>query len=129
MSRRVTSVRNDYPTPDETGVRDYIHVTDLMRAHVAAVRRLMENASVEHTVINIGTECGHSALELVRAFQPANNRVIQYDAIERRAGDVATSYACVAFAREHLKWSAEHDLLRMCEDASRWESSNTTNAS
>ena len=115
---------NDYPTRDGTGVRDYIHVTDLAAGHVVAVQRLLDEAPIEHTVINLGTGQGHSVLELVYAFMRASGRTIQHDFAGRRAGDVATSFADVARAREYLRWAATRDLDRMCADAWRWQSAN-----
>jgi UDP-glucose 4-epimerase len=115
---------NDYPTPDGTGVRDYIHVTDLATGHVAALQRLMAEAPVEHTVVNLGTGQGHSVLELVYAFMRASGRTIPYEFVERRAGDVATSYADATLAADCLGWTALRDLDRMCADAWRWQSAN-----
>jgi UDP-glucose 4-epimerase len=115
---------NDYPTPDGTGVRDYIHVSDLASGHVAAVRRLMDAASIEHRVLNLGTGHGHSVLEVVYAFMRATGRAIPYDFAERRTGDVAMSFADAGLARDLLGWKATRDLDAMCADAWRWQSSN-----
>jgi UDP-glucose 4-epimerase len=115
---------NDYPTPDGTGVRDYIHVTDLATGHVAAIQRLMDDTPVEHTVVNIGTGRGHSVLELVYAFMRASARAIPFDIAERRPGDVATSFADVSVASRYLNWEAARDLDRMCADTWRWQSAN-----
>ena len=115
---------NDYPTPDGTGVRDYIHVTDLAMGHVAAIKRLLEEVPVKHTVINLGTGRGHSVLQLVNAFIRASQRAVPYDIAERRAGDVATSFADAERARSYLGWEAKRDLERMCQDAWRWQSTN-----
>jgi UDP-glucose 4-epimerase len=115
---------NDYPTPDGTGVRDYIHVTDLASGHLAAIRLLMGSAPVEHTVVNIGTGQGHSVLEVVYAFMRASGRAIPHEFAERRAGDVATSYADGTLAKNYLGWSAAHDLDRMCADVWRWQFAN-----
>lgn len=115
---------NDYPTPDGTGVRDYIHVTDLATGHVAAIRRLMEDAPVEHLVVNLGTGKGHSVLEVVCAFIRTTNKRVPYDIVERRPGDVAMSYADATLARNYLGWSAERALERMCADTWQWQSTN-----
>ena len=115
---------NDYPTPDGTGVRDYIHVTDLATGHVAAIKRLMAETTIEHTVVNLGTGQGHSVLELVYAFMRASGRAIPYEIVERRAGDVATSYADATLARNYLGWAAVRDLDRMCADVWRWQAAN-----
>jgi UDP-glucose 4-epimerase len=115
---------NDYPTPDGTGVRDYIHVTDLANGHIAAIRRLLDPTSIAHTVVNLGTGKGYSVLEVLDAFTRASARRVPYDVVERRAGDVAVSLADVALARRYLGWEAERDLDRMCTDAWRWQSEN-----
>ncbi len=113
---------NDYPTPDGTGVRDYIHVTDLAEGHVAALRRLLD-APGSFTV-NLGTGRGHSVLEVVKAYAEASGREIPYQVVPRRAGDVAACYADPALARELLGWSTRHDLARMCADSWRWQLHN-----
>jgi len=115
---------NDYPTTDGTGVRDYIHVTDLAVGHVAAIRRLLELAPIEHTVVNLGTGQGHSVLELLYAFMRASGRAIPYEFAERRAGDVSSSYADATVARDYLGWTAVRDLDRMCADTWRWQANN-----
>jgi len=117
---------DDYPTSDGTGVRDYIHVVDLAKAHVAAIRKLMDDAVLEHTVLNVGTGHGHSVLELLNAFARASGGTIPYVVAGRRAGDVAISYANVELAYRVLAWRAELDLDRMCADAWRWQSANPT---
>lgn len=110
----------DYPTRDGTGVRDYIHVVDLARAHVAATERLLcTSASL---TVNLGTGCGYSVLEIVRAFAQASGRPIPYRIVERRPGDVAECYADPRMARELLNWQAEYGIERMCTDAWRWQS-------
>ena len=115
---------NDYPTSDGTGVRDYIHVTDLATGHVAAIKRLLGETPLEQTVLNLGTGRGHSVLEVLYAFMRASARSIPFVFTERRAGDVAISYADAALARSLLDWSATYDLDRMCADAWRWHASN-----
>ena len=113
---------NDYPTPDGTGVRDYIHVTDLAEGHVAALRRLLD-APGSFTV-NLGTGRGHSVLEVVRAYAEASGREVPYQVVPRRPGDVAACYADPARARQLLGWSTRHDLARMCADSWRWQLHN-----
>ena len=115
---------NDYPTADGTGVRDYIHVTDLAMGHVAALRSLLEGESIEHDVINLGTGRGHSVFEMVHAFSRVSGRKLHYEIVERRPGDVAVSFADVALARAYLNWEARFDLERMCADAWGWQSAN-----
>ena len=124
---RLTRLRvfgNDYPTPDGTGVRDYIHVSDLATGHVAAIRRLMDDAPVEHPIVNLGTGKGHSVLELVQAFMDASKQPIHYDIVDRRPGDVAVSFADATLASSYLGWNAKFDLAKMCADTWRWQSSN-----
>ncbi len=113
---------NDYPTPDGTGVRDYIHVVDLAEGHVAALRRLFD-APGSFTV-NLGTGRGYSVLELVRAYEQASGRPIPFDVVARRPGDVAACWADPALAAELLGWRARHDLDRMCADSWRWQQRN-----
>ena len=113
---------NDYPTPDGTGVRDYIHVSDLAEGHVAALGRLLD-APGSFTV-NLGTGRGHSVLEVVRAYAEASGREIPYQVVPRRTGDVAACYADPTLARELLGWSTRHDLARMCADSWRWQLHN-----
>ncbi|URI09500.1 UDP-glucose 4-epimerase GalE [Aquincola tertiaricarbonis] len=113
---------NDYDTPDGTGVRDYIHVTDLAEGHVAALRRLLEQPG--SFTVNLGTGRGYSVLDLVRAYEAASGRPIPYDIAPRRPGDIDACYADPALAQELLGWTAKHDLARMCEDSWRWQSQN-----
>ena len=112
----------DYPTPDATGVRDYIHVTDLAEGHVAALRRLL--AQPGSLTVNLGTGQGYSVLDLVRAYEKASGRPVPYEIVARRPGDVAACWADPAAARETLGWSARLDLARMCEDSWRWQHLN-----
>lgn len=113
---------SDYPTPDGTGVRDYIHVMDLARGHLAALSRLDERG--QSIAVNLGTGCGVSVQQLVDTFSQVTGRPIPYRRAERRPGDVATCYADVSLARTVLGWEAEYDVTRMCEDAWRWQSMN-----
>ncbi len=113
---------NDYPTPDGTGVRDYIHVVDLARGHVAALNRLF--ARSEGFIVNLGTGQGYSVLEVVRAFQKASERTIPYEIVPRRPGDIASCYASPVLACELLGWRAEKSLDDMCADHWRWQKVN-----
>ncbi|MBN8761350.1 MAG: UDP-glucose 4-epimerase GalE [Thiobacillus sp. 65-69] len=113
----------DYPTPDGTGVRDYIHVVDLARGHLAALNRLHHNTGGVH-VWNLGTGRGVSVLEMVRAFEAASGRPVPYEIVARRPGDVAQCWADPARAAHDLGWRAVYDLPRMCADAWRWQSQN-----
>jgi UDP-glucose 4-epimerase len=119
---RLAVFGNDYPTPDGTGVRDYIHVEDLAAGHVAALRRLFDEPG--SLTVNLGTGRGYSVLELVAAYAAASGREVPYQIMPRRPGDVAACYADPARARALLGWSARHDLARMCEDSWRWQSMN-----
>ena len=113
---------NDYATPDGTGVRDYIHVQDLAKGHVAAVQTLQKKS--KSFTVNLGTGQGHSVLEVVRAFESASGRPVPYRFMPRRAGDVAQCYADVSLAMRVLNWRANKPLADMCTDAWRWQSSN-----
>jgi UDP-glucose 4-epimerase len=115
---------DDYPTPDGTGVRDYIHVTDLAIGHVAGVKKLLGDAPINHRAVNLGTGHGHSVLELVHAFMRASGQSVPYDIVERRVGDVAVSFADPRLAREVLDWQAFRGLKQMCTDAWRWQAKN-----
>lgn len=112
----------DYPTPDGTGVRDYIHVVDLARGHVAALNRLQALSGVH--AWNLGTGRGVSVLDMVRAFEAASGCKVPYRIVARRAGDVAQCWADPSRAVRELGWHAEYDLPRMCADAWRWQQGN-----
>lgn len=111
---------NDYATHDGTGVRDYIHVVDLARAHVRALERLRDDG--QRFTVNLGTGRGYSVLEVVAAFERASGRRIPVAFCPRRPGDVAECYASPALAKQLLGWEAQLDLDRMCVDAWRWQS-------
>ena len=113
---------NDYDTHDGTGVRDYIHVVDLSKGHVAAVKYAAENLGCE--VFNLGTGIGYSVLDMVKAFNDANGLDLPYKIVDRRPGDLATCYADPAKSAEKLGWKAEKSLVDMCRDSWRWQSSN-----
>lgn len=113
---------NDYPTPDGTGVRDYIHVVDLARGHLRALQALAGGKSL--LTVNLGTGTGYSVLDVIRAFEKVSGRKIPYRIVARRPGDVAACYADPALASEQLGWKAEYDLERMCADHWRWQSQN-----
>lgn len=113
----------DWPTTDGTGIRDYVHVMDLARAHVAALDALAAGRRGA-TAINLGTGRGTSVLELVRAFSRACGREIPYEIVGRRDGDVAESWAAPGLAHELLGWSAEYDIDAMCRDTWHWQSAN-----
>ena len=113
---------NDYDTHDGTGVRDYIHVVDLAKGHVAAVKYADNHAGCE--VFNLGTGTGYSVLDMVKAFGAANALELPYKIVGRRPGDIGTCYADPTKSREILGWVAEKNLQDMCRDAWRWQSKN-----
>ena len=110
---------NDYPTPDGTGVRDYIHVVDLAKGHVSALSYAGKNKGVE--VFNLGTGIGYSVLDIVKTFERVNQIEIPYEITERRAGDIAECYADASKAEKILGWKAEKSLEDMCRDTYRWQ--------
>ena len=113
---------NDYPTPDGTGIRDYIHVVDLSVGHLAALVKLKSNPGV--VTYNLGTGRGYSVLEMVAAFEKASGKSIPYRIMERRAGDIASCYADPSLAKRELDWSTDRDIDEICADAWRWQSGN-----
>ena len=113
---------NDYPTPDGTGVRDFIHVQDLAAGHLAALRSLLDVG--ESFTVNLGTGRGVSVLEVVRAVERASGRAVPFAFAPRRAGDVAQCYADASLAKRLLGWEALRSLDEMCVDAWRWQSAN-----
>ncbi len=112
---------NDYPTPDGTGVRDYIHVVDLARGHVAAIEKL-QKAGVY--IYNLGTGVGYSVLDMIGAFSKACGKELPYEIKPRRAGDIAACYASAEKAERELGWRAEFDLETMCRDQWNWQKNN-----
>lgn len=116
---------NDYTTPDGTGVRDYIHVVDLARGHLAALSALRGRAGV--MTVNLGTGRGYSVLEVVQAFERASGRRVPYRIAPRRAGDIAQCFADPSLAANLLGWRAELDLDAMCQDSWRWQTWSAQN--
>ena len=113
---------NDYPTPDGTGVRDYIHVVDLAKGHVKAVDKLAEKPGIE--AYNLGTGTGYSVIDVVEAFEEASGKPVPYEVVARRPGDVASCYADPTKANKELGWKAERNIVDMCIDVWRWQSQN-----
>jgi UDP-glucose 4-epimerase len=113
---------NDYPTHDGTGVRDYIHVVDLVIGHIKAIDKLKDNPGV--AIYNLGTGQGYSVLDMIMAFEKASGRKIPYKIIGRRPGDIAVCYADPAKALAELGWKAERGLEEMCNDSWKWQSMN-----
>ena len=113
---------NDYDTHDGTGVRDYIHVVDLAKGHVKALKKLEENAGL--CLYNLGTGTGYSVLDMVKSFEKANGVPVPYVIKDRRPGDIATCYADASKAKNELGWEAENGIEEMCRDAWRWQKGN-----
>lgn len=113
---------NDYNTADGTGVRDYIHVVDLAKAHVSALKAINKNCGLE--IYNVGTGRGYSVLEVVKAFEKANDLKVAYEIKERRLGDIAECYCNPQKIEKELGWKAENDLEDMCRDSWNWQKNN-----
>lgn len=113
---------DDYDTPDGTGVRDYIHVVDLAKAHLAALEHL--DHPDEYKAYNVGTGVGVSVLQIVKAFEAASGKNIPYQVVARRPGDIASCYADPSLARQELGWQAELSIEQSCQDAWKWQSQN-----
>ena len=111
---------NDYPTPDGTGLRDYIHVVDLADGHVKTLSKLATGPSI--VTYNLGTGRGNSVLEMVRAFESACGKSVPYQIVARRPGDIAACYADPSLAERELGWKAERNVAQMCTDSWRWQS-------
>ena len=119
---RLSVFGNDYDTHDGTGVRDYIHVVDLAKGHVAAVEYVTGHSGCE--VFNLGTGVGYSVLDMVHTFAEVNGVDVPYQIVDRRPGDIATCYADPAKSAEKLGWKAEKTLADMCRDSWKWQSNN-----
>lgn len=113
---------NDYETHDGTGVRDYIHVVDLVKGHLKALQYLDENKGIE--TFNLGTGTGYSVLDLINNFSEVTSKEIPYQIVSRRLGDIGECYANPEKAEKFLGWRAEKDLLEMCKDSWKWQSEN-----
>ena len=124
LRERLSVFGNDYPTPDGTGVRDYIHVMDLAEGHVAALDYLQNHSGL--LTVNLGTGCGYSVLDMVRAFEKASGRPVPYAIMPRRPGDVAVCYADPALVKKLLGWSAKRGIDEMCRDGWHWQQCQST---
>ena len=113
---------NDYPTPDGTGVRDYIHVVDLAKGHVAAIKKLEQKPGL--FICNLGTGKGYSVLDVIKAYEKACGKTLPYVIDPRRPGDIATVYADPAKAKKELGWEAQYGIEEMCADSWKWQSMN-----
>ncbi|OQR68494.1 UDP-glucose 4-epimerase-like [Tropilaelaps mercedesae] len=114
----------DFPTPDGTGVRDYIHVVDIAKGHMAALERMLAGELQGLRVYNLGASKGYSVLDVIRVFEEVTKTKVRYEVVERRQGDVAALYADASLAAEELGWKAQRDLAKMCEDTWRWQRLN-----
>jgi UDP-glucose 4-epimerase len=122
LRQQLSVFGGDYPTRDGTGVRDYIHVTDLAKGHISALAKLADKPGcITH---NLGTGTGYSVLEMVAAFEKACGKPIPHTIVPRRPGDIAECYADPSRARRDLNWSARQGLDAMCADAWRWQQQN-----
>ena len=113
---------NDYPTPDGTGVRDYIHVVDLAKGHVAAIKKLEQKPGL--FICNLGTGKGYSVLDVIKAYEKACGKTLPYVIDPRRPGDIATVYADPTKAKNELGWQAQYGIEEMCADSWKWQSMN-----
>ena len=119
---RLNVFGDDYDTPDGTGVRDYIHVVDLAKGHVKAVKKLADKDGV--SIYNLGTGVGYSVLDVLHAYEKACGKTLKYEIKPRRDGDVAICYSDSAKAGRELGWRAEKGIEEMCADSWRWQSMN-----
>ena len=117
---------NDYPTPDGTGIRDYIHVMDLAEGHLAALDVIDHLPQV--SAINLGSGNGHSVMEVIRAFELASGRKIDSNVVARRDGDIADYFADASLAKQCLNWQTKRSLNEMCADSWRWQQQNPDGA-
>ena len=126
--RHINVFGQDYPTTDGTGVRDYIHVMDLVEGHVAALKKIeklaFEKASQKPMMINLGTGRGYSVMEMIKSFAEVSGKKIPYRIAARRPGDIASCYADIALAKKLLGWKAKRDIAAMCTDTWLWQSNN-----
>lgn len=120
--KEVNVFGNDYPTPDGTGIRDYIHVVDLALGHVKALEKVLSANGID--AFNLGTGKGYSVLEMIEAFEKVSGKKIPFKFVDRRPGDIAMCYAETQKAKERLGWTAQKDLNDMCIDSWRWQSMN-----
>ncbi|XP_044744244.1 UDP-glucose 4-epimerase-like isoform X2 [Coccinella septempunctata] len=115
---------SDYDTVDGTGVRDYIHITDLAIGHLRALEKISDPSFLGFQAYNLGTGRGYSVLEVVKAFERASGKRVEYRLVDRRPGDIATCYSDASLAKSELNWSADKDIDEMCKDTWNWQSNN-----
>lgn len=115
---------NDYPTHDGTGVRDYIHITDLAIGHLSALEKMLEPTFNSWKAYNLGTGRGYSVLDVIKAFEKASGKPVNYEIVGRREGDIAQCYADASLAKRELNWTAARDINVMCKDTWNWQQKN-----
>lgn len=115
---------SDYQTPDGTGVRDYIHITDLAIGHLKALEKMLSPGFHSWRAYNLGTGRGYSVLEMVKAFSEAAGKQIKYEIAPRREGDIASCYSDATLAKRELHWVATRDIKEMCKDTWNWQKKN-----
>jgi len=113
---------NDYHTPDGTGIRDYIHVVDLVKGHIQALKKINNLPGCQ--VYNLGTGQGYSVLEIIHAFEQATGKIIPYEIVKRRAGDISSCYADADLAYTELNWKVEKKIEEMLKDGWKWQVNN-----
>ena len=122
IHQKVNVFGDDYPTPDGTCIRDYIHVVDLAKAHVVGLKRMMANdQSEDFEVFNLGTGKGNSVLEVIKTFEKVSGLSLNYNIVDRRAGDIVEAYADTSKANKVLGWEAKNDLEEALKTAWQWE--------
>ena len=119
--KKLTIHGDNYPTPDGTGIRDFIHVVDLAKGHVRTLENLVEN---KHLILNLGTGKGHSVKELIKTFEKVSRKKITFEIGPRREGDCSTLYADASKAKFILGWEAKLSLIEMCKDTWKWAEKN-----
>jgi UDP-glucose 4-epimerase len=115
---------NNYPTLDGTGIRDYIHVVDLAKGHISALNYLASLTSLSFGAFNLGTGEGKSVLEMIHEFEKASGKLVPFEVVDERNGDVAECWASTEHAQSVLGWKAHYGISQMCKDAWRWQSQN-----
>lgn len=115
---------SDYDTVDGTGVRDYIHITDLAIGHLRALEKISDPSFLGFKAYNLGTGRGYSVLEVVKAFEKASGKKVEYKLVDRRPGDISTCYSDASLAKTELNWVAEKDIDEMCKDTWNWQKNN-----
>ena len=113
---------SDYPTPDGTAMRDYVHVMDVAKGHIAALNKINQSPGI--ITVNLGTGTAFSVFQVIRAFEKVNDVKINYEIVDRRPGDVPSLYADISFAKEKLEWKAQFGIDDMCRDSWNFQTKN-----